>query len=497
MSLAAAIKLVKSLSSPEKRYFKLHTRQQQGEKEYQDLFDIIDSSSFAGTAAVKEKFAEMHPGSSLDNVSRYLVKLLTDCLIQTRMEKDTFFQLLQGIMRTRVLQERSLDQEGYEQLKKVRRLATDSQQHLVEYMTYRDELNYFSDLNFRGLSDKTLIETQMKAKDILKSMNHIQDHHSLFETLKYRLVHSGKISSEEDKKRLNDLMLSEMILLSSKSKSSFAAQKLHLLFQSFFFIDIGDYQSALKTFFALNKLFELNLGLLDTPPLDYLSALNGIVDSLHMLQRFADIDFYSEKIQKLDQPAYPEYFRFMVRKTLAINQFHILNGTNRTADILDFVKSLDPSLLHSYRMVDEEKQWELYFYCSLAYFKNRDWKKAHAFIDEMINNHKPLVHSLVYKATRLLNIFVYFEKGDLGYLEYEMRSYKRLFSKQARLLECEKMVLKLIQVRSSGKTKILPDLERKKITTQLAVIHADKYEKQLLKYFDFTEWLSAEFGIQV
>ncbi|HEY4060737.1 MAG TPA: hypothetical protein VGM30_02495 [Puia sp.] len=488
MALPTVIRLVKSLSSPEKRYFKLHTRQQAGRKEYLDLFSIIDASSTADALAIREEFRKIYSRSSPDNAARYLLKVLTDCLVQTRSEKDTFFMLLQGVMRARVLRERSLEEESYSQLKKIRGLASQSQQHFIEYLTYRDELDHFADSDFRELSDKALIEVQMKAKDILKSLNHIQDHHSLFEILKYRLVHSGRVSSEEDKKRLNDLMLSEMILVANKSKNSFASQKLHLLFQSFFFTDIGDHQSALKTFRSLNGQFEQNLELLNNPPLDYLSALNGILDSLHSLQKYGEMGFYTDKLKQLDQPVYPEYFRFRVRKTIAVYQLSILLGEKRAAEAKEYARSID-SLLRPYGMVDEEKQWELYFYCSLAFFHNKDWKRAHAYIGEVMKNHKARPQSLVYKATRLLNMVIYYEKGDTGYLEYDIRSYKRLFGKQHRILRSEKLLLKFIQLRQDRKRSKLPDLQYRKLLKEMHTIAGDRYEKQLLKYFDLMEWI--------
>ena len=489
MTLQTLGRLINSLSGAEKRYFKLHTRKQAGNKDYLGLFDIIDQSPSADINFIKEKFKKLHAASSLNNTARYLVKVLTDSLVQSKIEKDNFFRLSREIMRIKVLQERSLADEGYELLKKIRTNANHSQQHLIEYFTYREELNYMADSNFSNLSDKRLVETQMKAKDILKSLNHIQDHHSLFELLKYRLVHSGKVSSDEEKKRLNDLMLSEMILVSGKSKNSFASQKLHLLFQSFFFTDIGDYQSALKTFRSLNDLFEKSLKLLDNPPLDYLSALNGILDSLHTLEKYKEITYYIDKLRLLDEAVYPEYFRYQVRKTITVYQLVIFIGEKKFAEAIDYIHSLDNNLLKMYNMVNEEKQWELYFYCSLAYLRNKDWKKAHTYIGEVMRLHKIQPQLLICKAVRLLNIIIYYEKGDGTYLEYEIRSYKRMFRKKHPLLKSETLLLKFILLWPDQDRKRIPSAQYKRLQREITSFESDKYEQQLLKYFNFQHWM--------
>src|SRR5882762_11011791 len=144
MSQTVAIRLVKSLSGSEKRFFKLYARRQSGNRDYLDLFGIIDKSENPEAAVISEAFKKKHPSASLHNTARYLVKVLTDCLIQLKTEKDPLFQLLQGIMRVRILQERSFPEEGHRELKKVRDQAHKQQQHFIEYITYRNQLNFLS-----------------------------------------------------------------------------------------------------------------------------------------------------------------------------------------------------------------------------------------------------------------------------------------------------------------------------------------------------------------
>jgi hypothetical protein len=489
MSQSTVVKLIKTLSSSEKRYFKLHCRKQSGNKDYIGLFDIIDQMKTANSDSFKEKFRETFPAASLDNTARYLLKILTDCLIQSKIEKDVFFESMQGIMRARILQERSMSQEGYRELRKIRELATKFQQPVIEYLTYRYELNYFAESNFHQLSDEVLIKTQMQAKSVIKNINQIHDHYSLFELLKYRLIHSGKLSSDDDREKLNDLMLSEMVLLTDKTKKSFSAQKLHLLFQSFFFTDIGDDQSALKIFKQLNNLFEENPQLHDHPPLDYLSSLSGILDSLHMQKNYKEISFYINKLKPLDEPEYPEYFRYLVRKTIAMYNLVVFIGRGNFQEAIDYIHSFESNLLTAYNMIEEERQWELYFYCSLAFFCKKDFKKAHKYISEVMRDQKMHSYHVISKAIRLLNIIIHFEKGDIEYLKYEIRSYKRFFSRQNKLLRAETIILKFIENLPIQKVRKQVRPDHVKLAEQISLLKKDKYENQLLKYFDFTGWL--------
>lgn len=489
MSLSSAIRLVQSLSGSEKRFFKLHTRQQSGERDYQELFDIICSSG-PQTEEISSRFKTAFPKSNTDNTARYLVRILSDCLIQQRTQKDGFFQLFQGIMRVKVLQERALPEEGYRELKRIRENASRQQQHFIEYLTYRYELDHLSGTGFTDVSDSQLVQTQMKAREVLKSVNHVQDHHSLFEMMKYRLLHAGQILADEDRKKLNDLMLSEMILMTGKMKNSFATQKLHLLFQSYFLTNIGDFPSALKTYRELNKLFEENLSLLDHPPLDYLSALDGIITSLGMLKNFEEIRYYTSKLQQLDQPAYPEYFRYQLRKTILAAQLSILTATGQYEEARQILNETGKDLITGYGMVNEEKQWELYFYAALSHFGCGDLKKAHKWLGEVMQLYKPQPNLLICKAARLLNIIIYHEMGDADYISYEIRAYTRFFHRpQSPRLQTETALLKLLQLSPTPALKLRPTATLKKLQEKIDQLKNDKYEQQLLRYFDFAGWM--------
>ncbi|MES1249741.1 MAG: hypothetical protein ABUL46_03610, partial [Chitinophaga rupis] len=487
MNPSSLVKLVRSLSSSEKRHFALQSKMQSGAKEYLLLFELMDTFKNPDIQQLRAEFKQRSPRGSWENTCAYLSSLLIDSLVRAKKEKDVQFELLHQLQEIKILKERSLDQEAFKQAKKLQQKAARHQQHWIEYYCYRYELQYYSDNNFTGLNDDRLVKLQMKGKDILKSLHHIHDHYSLYELLHYRLIHTGKVVSEEGKKKLNDLMLSEMVLVAGRSKS-FISQKLHLLFQSFFFTVISDYHSALKSFHQLNELLEKNFAFLDNPPLDYLSALNGIIESLRMLGNDTEIGYYLDKINNLDQSNYPEYFRYLVRKTYCTQKILTLLQAGQPEQARVLVDSIPPDVFDNYTMVDEEKQSELYFYCSLVFFHLRQWKKAHLFIREIMNQLKLPEQLLISKAIRLLNIIIYYEKGELLHLEYEIRAYRRAFI-QSKLMKIEKLVFKVMDLSSANKRFLLLPAGQKKFLRELDAVVKDKYEQQLLKFFDLAGWI--------
>lgn len=484
------------MSKVEKRKFKLSTKKQTGNKDYLFLFDLIDRSNVNESAfSLKEKYNKIHPSSSIDNTARYLLNMLTDSLIQSKIKEDNVFRLFHGMLKIQVLQERSLHEEGFKELKKLQQVAIKSQNHLMEYFILRQELNYTAELNFKGITEKELIQKQVKAREVLKDMLNIQEHYSLHEILKHRLSYSGKISSEENKKRLNDLVLNELSLVTGRNKNNYESQKLHLLFQSFFFTDIGDYKSALKIFYELNKLFEQNIDLWSSPPSDYLSSLEGILDSLRATKRYDEMPFFIEKTSCLDVPAYPEFFRLQARKIINIYQLNILIAANNFTSALNFIKTMASALLKTNKITNDEKQMELFFCCGLAYYKAKNLKKAGKYLNEVILFGKINFQSMVYKACRLLAMVIHYEDSNLEYLQYTMRSYKRSFGNKEKLLKTEVVIFKTLKFHPNKNSYIKNEVMWNKILPYISAIEKDKYEMQLGKYFDFTGWIKTKFKI--
>lgn len=494
MSQIAVIRLIHSLSKSEKRQFKLFTRKQKGGKDYIDLFDLIDQNRITDKTVLDEKFKKLNPRASLDNTARYLLKILLDCLIWSRIKEGSAYQLLYGLLRVNILNERNLQEEAYRELNKLNDIAENSQDRLTQYIIYREKLNYLSHVNFRGMDEHKLVEEQMNARDLLKNIRNTHEHYSLYELLKFRLTHSNKIQSEEGKKKLYDLLLSEMSIISGRVKNDLESKKLHLLFQSYFFTHVGEYQSALKTFYELNRLFEKDSRFLDHPPFTYFSALDGILDSLRTNGYFNEMDFYLQKLSGLDRVENPEYFCFLVRKTLLIYQLAILMGKKAYGEAINFINKTQPALWKEYSLVDEKKENELLFYLGLAWFRKKEFKKAQKFINEIILVKNINYRSFVYKAARLLSILISYENKDLKYLEYEIRSYKRTNQAKQKLLKTEKLVFKVIKLNPDFNQVRKNELLWIKLVPALKSIDNDKYEMQLLKYFDFVEWVENKFG---
>src|SRR5690606_11010081 len=109
-------------------------------------------------------------------------------------------------------------------------------------------------------------------------------------------------------------------------------------------------------------------------------------------------------------------------------------------------------------------------------------------INRLLTTERQSAQLPAFRAGRLLHILIRYEQDDLDYLDYEIRSYKRAFSKLGRANKTEKLVFNTITTDPKRRGNAWKEAARKKIAAKQRTIQAEKREMQLLKYFDFGNW---------
>lgn len=143
---------------------------------------------------------------------------------------------------------------------------------------------------------------------------------------------------------------------------------------------------------------------------------------------------------------------------------------------------------------DFEKLAELHFNISLVYLHEKKYTKALRQLSLVNQLGKVNVSLSVYKASRLIQIIIHYELNDLEYLEYEIRSYKRIFKKISKVSSIDQLLLSVIKFDPHTKSKPVKLNYLKKISDKIKMIQENRYEKQILKYYNYTGWIQSKLG---
>ena len=112
--------LIKSLSKAEKRYIRLYTNLQNGDKHYMVLYDLACEGFSA--EQIYEKFCGKVNEKSFEIAAKHLYRVLLDCLVQLREKQDIQTTIFNYITKAGILFERELFDNALAELEKAKKL---------------------------------------------------------------------------------------------------------------------------------------------------------------------------------------------------------------------------------------------------------------------------------------------------------------------------------------------------------------------------------------
>ena len=483
------IHLINNLTKQEKKEFSLYISNKP-EKDYIFLFRLIDDKKVSDPEELKMSFLTAKPTSSFNTVVIYLFDLLIDILTRLRTEQDSYYLLFNELLHARVLYEKSMYQECFQVLKKVKEKAVYYENHFALLVAQRLELNYLLTLDFEDMDEQKLLNKQYKMNNTLKSIRQLNEQSSLYELLKYRMINKGASRSLEETQKLDDLVTSEISIVASAGVENFEIKKNHQLFQANYFITVGDYKAAFNSFVELNKLFEENSHLWNNPPVYYLMTVEGMLESLRIMHNYEGMNYFIQKLAKLSSPS----SSFQLNVTYVIFIYRLFSFI----DAGDFDKAgmwiaeHQASLIDKMLLLKEQQQAEMSLYIALIHLGNGEYRKARKRLSATIG--RGHLYSLpLFRTIRIVNVMIHYELGDVDYIQSEIRSIKREMSKNKGYnLKVESFLLKFLNYSFA-------DTNRKKraeiwesMAEEVHALYADKYETQILRKFDFVAWVEAK-----
>lgn len=219
------IHLINNLTKQEKKEFSLYISNKP-EKDYIFLFRLIDDKKVSDPEELKMSFLAAKPTSSFNTVVIYLFDLLIDILTRLRTEQDSYYLLFNELLHARVLYEKSMYQECFQVLKKVKEKAVYYENHFALLVAQRLELNYLLTLDFEDMDEQKLLNKQYKMNNTLKSIRQLNEQSSLYELLKYRMINRGASRSLEETQKLDDLVTSEISIVASAGVENFEIKRI-------------------------------------------------------------------------------------------------------------------------------------------------------------------------------------------------------------------------------------------------------------------------------
>jgi hypothetical protein len=489
--LDSLIALVNSLSKAERKKISSMLNSPNRESDYIYLFRLIDKDHFTEASEIKRLFVKRKPDAALNVTVSYLFDALLDILTGLRSAQDSYFILFKMILQAKVLYEKSVYTECFLLLNKVQADAIYYENFPVLLIAQKMELEFLLSLDFQEISEEELLTKQLKVSETLKKIRKTNEHTLLFELLRHRILYKGNTNlGGKQKQELNDLVVSEMSIVASSGFNNFEIEKNHKLFQSNYLMNVGDYKSALNSFYELNNTFEKNMHLLSNPPMYYLVTIEGVLESLRTTRNYDSMNYFVEKLNAIQSSS--SHFKMQVLSAVFLYKLFPLIDRGYFVEARNLMDEFKENLFDKASHLISARQFRLMFYAAVVYFDNGDYEKAKKMFFKVFYIGKNSISEQHYKAGRLLHLLSFYELNDVDSMDIEIRSIRRELKKSGHVYQTEMMLLKMALKPVNGLYNKERQLLWKKIEPKVQELYANRSEIQLLRIFDFGAWIEAK-----
>lgn len=403
-------------------------------------------------------------------------------------EKSIENKLMSLISDVRILFNKGILPLCFSEIDRGKKLALKHENFFLFLQLARLELQYLTALEFPLVNEAELIRKQEKINDILYYELFINKHSSLYELLSHRYIHQGVTRSENEIERLNDLVLEEFQVNANQHYGSFESDKLHLHFQSTYFMMTGNPEQSLQEFYQLNKLFEANAFRWNDDPVYYIYLIHGILTSLRWMEKYEDMRFFINRLDEIKPNA--RSHEIFIRHLVLQHQLAIVIDQRKFGEGIPLIDEYETSLTRT-QQAPPNVFATTHFQISVLYFGLRELHKSLTHINKALDVGAPFISYQVYGLCRLVSLIIHVELKNEEHLTYAIRSAERKFKAEKKFYKVEKFTIDFVRkwVRRTPKNSM--EILRT-YRDELLKLKDDRFESQFLKQFGFLSWVEGK-----
>ena len=488
--LSSLIVLINSLSKSERKKVSTTFNVNENNADYIHLYTIISKSQDSTPEKIKELFLKTHQETTFNTSINHLFENILFALTQLRTNQDSYYSLFTILMHARVLHEKAIYHECFQLLSKVQSEAIRLENFSILLIAQKMELDYLLSLDFPDITEQELLSKQYRTNDTLKKIREINQHAFLYELLKYRILYRGTARSDKQKQEFNDLVISEMSIESNSGYNNFEITKNHLLFQSNYLMNMGDYKSAINSFYELNNAFEHNKHLLNNPPIFYLMTIEGILEGLRSIKDYKEMNYFISQLENIETSS--NHFKLQIECVIFLYTLFPLLDTGKFEEAKTLIEYDKHNIYGKSNLLIIYRKAQLFLYTALTYLGTKEYSKARKSLNQILIAERSLLSLPQCRTIRLANLMVLYELKEFDYITFEGRSVRREIQNKEKTYQTELLMLKLFDKPLDVLSNKERDVLWKKIEPELKKIRKNKFELQLLRIFDFTAWIESK-----
>lgn len=486
--------LIRSMTSSEKRYFKLATSVFKTNTNLLTLFEILDAQKVYDEKAVQKKLNSKGVTGSWPLLQNRLQQLIMKTLRQFHANTNVENQLHNMLVEIEVLYKKRLYDICRKSIRKARKLAQKHENQLVLLKLLKWDTVLQKEKGKHLRSDLLELEEMYEEeRHMLKQYERSIDYK--FHVFNFLLMSRNRMMPEvnAEMNKYDEILKTDLFAKPDEDLTIDEQSYLNSTLGMYYF-NKGDMQKSRHHFGELARLLEESDRGLENLMNEYFMALNNLLIPQALVR---DIDGFKSSIGKL-------YTHFSGEKdwdkdmfaTTICYEFGIYHELGDFAKLDEMLPMVIEGLDRYDKILNPINQYIFFYNVALTFFYKKEHSQAIRWINRLLNDHakRPVrATSNLYYFSHFLSLTVHYEMGHFELLEHQVPSTINLVNKIRELNDYERTILGFF---GSAKNYNLTGKEEKKafaaFYTALKKFDGRPEQKGVLRFFNFEVWLESK-----
>jgi hypothetical protein len=487
--------LIKALSKPEKRYFKVFTSKQGSDNSaIQMVFDIIDGQESFDEQPILDQMSGVITVQNLPITKSRLYDSILRALDAYHANSSIDAQLKRTLHCAEILYKKTLYSQSLRLLEGAKKLAYKYDKHTTLLEIFMWEKLVIEKDNYESVRDAELEAMMAENTRVTKLIEVYNDFWGIKSRLFHILNKKGKVRTEEGLMKLKSI-IDSTLLDRNPDHLFYETQYLYNHIYSAYHFGVGDYANSYSFLKANVSHIENNLEKFSEEPNVYFSVLTNVVYIASQLHKYDEVFLYLKKLREL-----PETMDIRNNEDLEIKLFSSTNSIELTIHFLkgDFDKGLEliPQIESGLVLYDSKlnnvRKAFFFFNIAIIYFGAQQYTESLKWTNRLLNDIELSTSLDIYCFGLLLNLLIHIELKTTDLLPYALRSTERYLSSRKQYFKFEASFIDLIGKLLKTKTHLRAVTHYKVFLAELNALKDDPLEKNAFEYFDFISWAESK-----
>ncbi len=485
--------LIRSLTKSEKRFFKLHSSLQAGDKNYLRIFDAIDKQRSYDEEALKKHFSGEQFVRHFPSEKNHLYKLIMKALRAYHSESSISGILKQEIKNIEILYDKALYNECNKALHRAKRIARENERFYYWFELLSWEKMLLEEAYESGEFTKDLDALIEEEREVIEKLRNLAAYHILYSKINYVFRSGGYVRTDEEHAMVEEI--SEHPLIKGKNTAlSRRAATICYYTQGFCQWAKRDWAASLEKFTRVKQLLDDDALIRSDLPKRYIRTLQYMVQCQIELGRFKEARESIKLLRSLEGQDGFAGFQIHVHVFNAsyLSELRLCDRMGEHRKALELVQPVIAGMEELGPRLHKEYELEFYFSLATVHFGAGEVNKSLFWLNKVLNDPEPTLRQDIFTYARLFNLIVHYELGNYDLLEYIVRSTHRFLSKKQRANQVENLLIDHVKrLARATEPSMKRDLHRS-LRDQMTRVLKDPSEGLALKYFDFLAWANAK-----